>query len=158
MKTPEEILQTYASTVEIVGIIKREGAIEAMKIYASQFMQPASPAPDLHDVAFMASPKETKRAVILALEELQKAREKWPQWPKKNAEGQIEASAIVAEECGELTKACLNAVNYERRVLPHVETSSTRLVYDQTMQDHEEEIRTEAVQVAAMALRFLIGE
>lgn len=64
--------------------------------------------------------------------ELAKAVAKFPNWP----DDPIHAAAVVAEECGELQKAVLQLC-YE----PH----KTSL----------QEVRSEAIQTAAMAIRFL---
>jgi hypothetical protein len=65
-------------------------------------------------------------------DELERAMRKFPQWPTDP----IHAAAVIAEECGELQKAVLEAV-YE----PHKVSCFN--------------IRTEAVQTAAMCIRFL---
>jgi len=64
--------------------------------------------------------------------EVERAMRKFPQWPTDP----IHAAAVIAEECGELQKAVLEAV-YE----PH--------------KGSRPNIRMEAVQTAAMCLRFL---
>ena len=66
------------------------------------------------------------------LAEVQRAMRKFPRWPTDP----IHAAAVIAEECGELQKAVLEAV-YE----PH--------------KGSRPNIRAEAVQTAAMCLRFL---
>lgn len=66
--------------------------------------------------------------------ELKRAQGKFPQWPSDP----VHAAAIVAEECGELQRAVLQHM-YE----PHKGT--------------RDDVRTEAIQTAAMCLRFLIG-
>jgi hypothetical protein len=70
----------------------------------------------------------------LVMDELERATRKFPTWP----DDPLHAVAILGEEFGELTKAVLQTI-YE----PH------------RMQDGE--LRTEAVQTAAMALRFLLS-
>lgn len=65
--------------------------------------------------------------------ELKRAQGKFPQWPSDP----VHAAAIIAEECGELQRAVLQRM-YEPRK-------------GTTMND----VRTEAVQTAAMCLRFL---
>lgn len=66
--------------------------------------------------------------------ELQRAVDKYPAWP----DDPIHAAAIVAEECGELQKA----------VLQHTyEPDKASLV----------DVRDEAIQTAAMVLRFLLS-
>ena len=66
------------------------------------------------------------------LAEVEKATAKFPTWPTRL----IDAGNVVSEEAGELAKACLQ-VTYE----PHKETLSG--------------VRMEAIQTAAMCLRFL---
>ena len=63
-------------------------------------------------------------------QEMERAKEKFPWWP----EDQIHAAAIVAEEAGELLQATLQN-KYEKGSL--------------------ENVRKEAIQTAAMAVRFL---
>jgi NTP pyrophosphatase (non-canonical NTP hydrolase) len=64
--------------------------------------------------------------------EVERAMRKFPRWPTDP----IHAAAVIAEECGELQKAVLEAV-YE----PY--------------KGSRPNIRTEAVQTAAMCLRFI---
>ncbi len=71
-------------------------------------------------------------AVRAALAELERATRKFPTWPTDP----LHAVAVLGEEAGELTKAVLQAV-YE----PHKSTP--------------EDVATEAIQTAAMALRFI---
>lgn len=66
--------------------------------------------------------------------ELQAAITKFPTWPTKA----IDAAAVVAEESGELTKAALECT-YE-----HPKSTS-------------DDVRKEAIQTAAMAVRFLLS-
>ena len=66
------------------------------------------------------------------LAEVEKATAKFPTWPTRI----IDAGNVVAEEAGELSKACLQ-VTYE----PHKETMDG--------------VRMEAIQTAAMCVRFL---
>ncbi len=73
-----------------------------------------------------------QQAVNLAIEELARAEKKHPEWPTDP----VHASAIVGEEAGELTQACLQFY-YEGK--PGVR------------------MKEEAAQVAAMAIRFLKG-
>ena len=70
--------------------------------------------------------------IDMALAEVTKAVAKFPTWPTDP----IHAAAVLNEEVGELNKAVLQAV-YE----PH--------------KSGPQDVRDEAVQVAAMALRFL---
>lgn len=66
--------------------------------------------------------------------ELQRATEKFPTWPTDP----LHAVAILGEEYGELNKAVLQSI-YE----PH--------------KSSPDEVREEAIQTAAMALRFLLS-
>lgn len=66
--------------------------------------------------------------------EIEKALAKFPTWPTRI----IDAGNVVSEEAGELAKACLQ-VTYE----PHKETL--------------EGVRLEAIQTAAMCIRFLLS-
>ena len=75
-----------------------------------------------------------ERILIEVVAEVGKATEKFPVWPTDP----IHAFAILGEEHGELNKAVLQAV-YE----PH--------------KSNEGEVRAEAIQVAAMSLRFLMS-
>ena len=68
--------------------------------------------------------------------ELARAKKQHPNWPDHPA-GQ---AGIVCEEAGELMKACLQK-KYERKKLSDA--------------DHRRNMRTEAVQVAVTAIRFL---
>lgn len=71
-------------------------------------------------------------AVRAVLDELERATSKFPTWPTDP----LHAVAVVSEEAGELVKAVLQAA-YE----PHKSTP--------------EDVATEAIQTAAMALRFI---
>ena len=77
---------------------------------------------------------DIERILIEVVAELDSATEKFPLWPTDP----IHAFAILGEECGELNKAVLQAT-YE----PH--------------KSNEDEVRAEAIQVAAMSLRFLMS-
>lgn len=74
-----------------------------------------------------------KDIIILLLEELKRAETKHPRWPKDI----VHQSAIVAEESGELTQACLD------------------LYYKKVSQKNIKHVIEEAVQVGAMAIRLL---
>ncbi len=74
---------------------------------------------------------EVKRAVAKVLLELTMAERKHPEWPNDV----VHASAIVAEESGELTRACLQY--YYEGAFPR-------------------ELAKEAAQTAAMGIRFLV--
>lgn len=72
-----------------------------------------------------------KQAIDLVIDiELDKATKKHPDWPTDI----IHAAAIVMEEAGELIQACLDVVYFEGKL---------------------EDVRDEAISVAAMAKRFL---
>ena len=73
-------------------------------------------------------------AASTAIEEVERAMRKFPTWPTDP----LHAVAVLGEEFGELTKSVLQ-MTYE----PH-KTSSM-------------ELRAEAIQTAAMALRFLMS-
>jgi len=75
---------------------------------------------------------EKERAIELILEELQKAEEKFPTWPTDP----IHASAILNEEAGELTQACLDYYFHD---------ADGKAAFD------------EAIQCGAMAVRFLVN-
>jgi len=66
--------------------------------------------------------------------EIAKAMKKFPRWPTDP----IHAAAVIAEECGELQQAVLESV-YE------------------PWKSSREKIRTEAIQTAAMCIRFLMS-
>lgn len=69
------------------------------------------------------------------LEEVRRAQEKYPQWPSDP----VHAAAIVAEESGELQRAVLMKIYKDGKL-----TTS-------------EDVREEAIQTAAMCLRFLFS-
>lgn len=75
-----------------------------------------------------------KEAMTLILNELDRAFAKFPRWQTDA----IQAAAVVSEEAGELVKA-VNEMTFE----PHKTSLS--------------EVRDEAVQTAAMAMRFLLS-
>jgi hypothetical protein len=77
-----------------------------------------------------AKPYESLQAEILA--EVLRASEKSPAWPSDP----IHAAAIVGEEAGKLTMATLKACYEPRKYSP-------------------DDVRAEAIQTAAMCLRFL---
>jgi NTP pyrophosphatase (non-canonical NTP hydrolase) len=68
------------------------------------------------------------------LKEVRRATDKFPTWPVDP----IHAFAVLGEECGELNKAVLQAT-YE----PHM--------------SGPKQVREEAIQTAAMAIRFLMS-
>lgn len=74
------------------------------------------------------------RALALVLDELNRARTKFPTWPTDP----LHAAAILAEEVGELQQAILQEIYEPERAQPGG-------------------VQTEAVQTAAMALRFLLS-
>lgn len=71
-------------------------------------------------------------AISLVREEIETAVKKWPKWPTDP----VHAAAVVAEESGELVQAALQ-FSYE--------------------QGEREAMGREAIQVAAMAIRFLVS-
>lgn len=72
--------------------------------------------------------------------ELNKAMKKFPTWPSDP----LHALAVLGEEFGELTREVLQAT-YEKEPRPEY------------FQDQKERIREEAIQTAAMALRFVFS-
>lgn len=76
--------------------------------------------------------KATINALLPVLDELNRARALYPWWP----DDLIRAAAIAAEESGEVVKSCNDLVHHNKATL--------------------EDIRAEAIQAAAMWLRFLI--
>lgn len=81
----------------------------------------------------LSTPEERRKAMTMLAAELKRAEEKHPHWP---IEDQVHATAVLGEEAGETVKAALQ-FDYEDGPL--------------------EEIRKEAVQTGAMALRVLVG-
>lgn len=79
----------------------------------------------------MTKEERYQKACEFLIEELKKAEEKYPRWP----DDVIHAAAIINEESGELTQAALQYC-YE--------------------EGDEKRIWEEAVQVGAMALRFML--
>lgn len=67
--------------------------------------------------------------------EVASAQRKFPSWP----DDPFHALAVINEECGELNKA----------VLQHV--------YEPTKKVEDDDIRDEAIQLAAMAIRFVMS-
>jgi NTP pyrophosphatase (non-canonical NTP hydrolase) len=78
--------------------------------------------------------EENKSPLLDVIAELHKALRKFPTWPTDP----LHALAVLGEEFGELTKAILQLV-YE----PHKSTA--------------DDVRMEAIQTAAMALRLLVS-
>lgn len=74
-----------------------------------------------------------ERALTAALSELSRAVERYPLWPTDP----LHALAVLQEEVGELTQAVL------------------QVTYEPAKGSTVADVRAEAVQVAAMALRFL---
>lgn len=83
------------------------------------------------DAEFAQLPIEVKRAIINIEMEYRAAIKKHPKWPSNI----VESAAIVGEESGELLRAALNFRNEKGRFY---------------------EMHKEAIQTAAMALRFLV--
>jgi hypothetical protein len=79
----------------------------------------------------MISDQLRREAVVMILEELDRAEAKFPDWP----DDVIHASAVINEEAGELTQACLQ-YHYDGKPRSNM--------------------IKEASQVGAMAIRFLI--
>ena len=75
------------------------------------------------------------------LKELKIAKRKFPNWPQHPAA----QAGMVVEEAGELMKGCLE-LKYE---------TENGLVKGISVAEHKREIRKEAIQTAAMAIRFL---
>lgn len=78
-----------------------------------------------------------EKVIDLIFEELKRAEIKHPSWPSDV----VHASAVIAEESGELTQACLD----------YFYNDSEKENYGTSR------MREEAVQVGAMAIRFLIN-
>jgi Lon protease-like protein len=74
------------------------------------------------------------------LTELARARSKFPTWP----DDPIHAAAVVAEESGELVQAALQACYEQKRD-------------ELSFQAQLSKVRREAIQTAAMAIRFLVS-
>lgn len=103
------------------------GADNATK-RAALIVQPVA----LNTRATPPSPAGLNPILAAVVAEVEKATRKFPTWPTRI----IDAGNVVSEEAGELAKACLQ-VTYEK----HKETL--------------EGVRMEAIQTAAMCLRFL---
>ena len=82
------------------------------------------------------------------LPEILRAVKKHPKWPTDLCRQAL----IVGEESGELQQAVLNAVEYSEAGWD-IDFAPDRLHYNKL----QNRIDEEAVQVAAMALRFLLG-
>jgi hypothetical protein len=78
-----------------------------------------------------------EKVIDLIFEELKRAEIKHPSWPTD----MIHASAVIGEESGELTQACLDY---------HYKEKEKEIYGTSRMQE-------EAVQVGAMAIRFLLN-
>lgn len=77
-------------------------------------------------------PIEKKRVLLEVARELERAENKHPNWPKD----QVYAAAIVAEENGELGRACVQYVMENGALQP---------------------IRDEAIETAAMGIRLVLN-
>jgi len=78
-----------------------------------------------------------EKVIDLIFEELKRAELKFPSWP----DDVVHQSAIIAEESGELTQSCLD-YHYKESEKENYGTSR---------------MKEEAVQVGAMAIRFLLN-
>ena len=78
---------------------------------------------------------EVERILTEIAAEVERASKKFPTWPTDP----LHATAIIAEECGELQKAVLEAV------------------YEPDKDVTIEDVRKEAVHTAAMCVRFLLS-
>lgn len=85
-------------------------------------------------VALSALRTPRDRALALVLAELDRAQTKFPTWPTDP----LHAASVLAEELGELQRAILHRVYEPDKAQPG-------------------DVQTEAVQTAAMALRFLLS-
>lgn len=79
-----------------------------------------------------------EKVIEEVFKELREAEEKHPYWPKDI----IHQAAIVAEEAGEMLKECNNLGFFE---------------YKGKEKDQKQRVKEEAIQTAAMALRFLFN-
>lgn len=86
--------------------------------------------------AFSEAPLELQRWVIAMILEYNSAIEKHPFWPTEKGGTHVDGAAVVAEETGELVRAALNYTYEGARYY---------------------EMHTEAIQVGATALRFLLN-
>lgn len=82
----------------------------------------------------MAEMTPGDEAVFETLREIERAVAKFPTWPTDP----LHALAVLGEEFGELTKAVLQSVYEPHKSTPH-------------------DVREEAIQTAAMAIRFLVS-
>jgi NTP pyrophosphatase (non-canonical NTP hydrolase) len=88
---------------------------------------------DMCDIIFINEvPLPLKQYIIAVIQEQNAATEKHPNWPADDIHG----AAIVAEEAGELVRAALQSTYENGRTI---------------------EMHKEAIQTAAMALRFLMN-
>jgi NTP pyrophosphatase (non-canonical NTP hydrolase) len=126
---PTEEMKRAAVVYANGNAVYKNVAAEALEIeediYGEVYAAMTAAAPP----APSAEPSEPVRE---ALAEVERATRKFPTWPTDP----LHALAVLGEEFGELTKAVLQSV-YE----PHKVEAG--------------EVRTEAIQTAAMALRFL---
>lgn len=126
-------LNTLATSVETCarllgyGVERKTVELDLLAI-ARSAREDAGPAP----VRSSDSTKAGSPVVDIVLTELERATSKFPTWPTDP----LHALAVLGEEFGELTKAVLQST-YE----PHKVTA--------------DDVYAEAVQTAAMALRFL---
>ena len=113
------------------GVPAWRQSLSSEPIYDATHWMPLPPAPGAAQAA-QPAPQPLSDAANAALAEVEKATRKFPTWPTDP----LHALAVLGEEFGELTKDVLQMV-YE----PH--------------KTNRDRIRTECVQTAAMALRFM---
>lgn len=135
-------LAAYASVSDLEALARVEAAVDAGRLAAGEapldgvVVEADWPEYEATWAALQAriEGRTTFRVLPEVLAELSRATEKFPTWPNDP----LHAVAILGEEFGELTRAAMQAV-YE----PH--------------KGGREQVREEAVQTAAMALRFLLS-
>ena len=121
------------------GKIERPMTLDQLRAEVRRLSEAGAPSPELllaHAMLLLDAAAHAQQpltdAAQAAMAEVEKATRKFPTWPTDP----LHALAVLGEEFGELTKDVLQMV-YE----PH--------------KTNRDRIRTECVQTAAMALRFL---